>query len=468
MLNKAELNMSKILQRAGKLKNGKVELWLYLALLAIVFVFGGSSRDDFNGLVLLRPICIVAFFYYLSRLGFQTIKIHAFVLGFSAALFGLVLVHMIPLPPSIWSGLGGRDIVRDVLGYAQSSNTMMPLSMAPSRTLNAFYALFVPMGVLLGYLNLEVQGQRLAIRTIALLLLLGALITIIQASGLGLYLYQIRSDTPAGLFANRNHHAVAIVALALILSCYIVPKYLQSKLRPNHYLLLVLAVNAILFPVVFISGSRSGTALFLLSFLFVVLFMVPRGSGSRQSGLARWSSLAFVVVLMCSFVLLSLLLTEGRTTAWSRFISLDDDLRYGVWDTVWQIMPQYFPWGSGIGSAVEVYQLHEPDAELIPTYSNHVHNDWMEVVLTAGIPGAILIFVALSAYLRIVWKLVLSRQNDVGLRWVGVAIISVLGIASMVDYPLRTPALASLFLLAAVWATGHTGHENTNESKAVD
>lgn len=460
--------MSKILKRAGKLKPRRAGLWLYLALLSIVFVFGGSSRDDFSGLVLLRPICIVAFFYYLSRLQLQTIKTHVFVLAFSSALFALVVMHMIPLPPSVWSGLGGRAIIGDVLGFAQSSDAMMPLSMTPSRTLNAFYALFVPMAVLLGYLNLDEQGQRIALRAITILLILGAIVTIIQASGLDLYLYQIRSDTPAGLFANRNHHAVAIVSLSLILSGYIMPKYLRSKLQPNHYLLLVFAVNALLFPIVLISGSRAGTALFLLAFLFVALFMIPRASGRRQTSLSRWSSLASAVVLMGSFVLLSLSLTKGRTTAWSRFISLDDDLRYGVWDTVWEIIPQYLPWGSGVGSAVEVYQLHEPDSELIPTYSNHVHNDWMEVLLTAGVPGAILLGVAVLAYLWMIWRLVESRQNDVGLRWVGAAIISVLGIASVVDYPLRTPALASLFVLAAVWATGRKRQEKFNEGKAIE
>jgi len=456
--------MSKILKGPRKQSARKIELWLYLALLMVVFVFGGSSRDDYSGLVLLRPICIVAFFYYLSRLQWHQIKTHVFVLAFSAAMFFLLLVHLIPLPPAMWSALGGRVIIYDVLSYAQSPEAMMPLSMTPNRTLNAFYALFVPLAVLLGYLSLDEQGQLAALRVIAILLILGAVVTIIQASGLDLYLYQIRSDTPAGLFANRNHHAVAIVSLALILSCYILPKYIQPRLLPSQYLLLLLAVNALLFPVVLISGSRTGTALFLLTFLVVILL----SSGRDRKAISRWLSLPFVTAMMGSFIFLSLSLTRGRTTAWSRFISLDDDLRYGVWGTVWQVMPSYWPWGSGIGSAVEVYQLHEPDSALIPTYSNHVHNDWMEVVLTAGAPGAILLLVAIAAYFWVVWDLSRSRQKDVGLRWVGLAIISVLGIASIVDYPLRTPALASLFALAAVWAAGRMRDENINEGKAID
>jgi len=456
--------MSKILKGPRKLGARKIELWLFLALLIIVFVFGGSSRDDYSGLVLLRPICIVACFYYISRLQWHTIKTHAFVLAFSAAVFFLVIVHLIPLPPAMWSALGGREIIYDVLSYSQSPEAMMPLSMTPNRTLNALYALFVPMAVLLGYLNLNEQDQHAALRVIAILLILGAVVTVIQASGLDLYLYQIRSDTPAGLFANRNHHAVAIVSLALILSCYILPKYIKPRLLPDQYLLLLIAVNALLFPVVLISGSRTGTALFLLTFLVVIML----SSGRDQKSISRWLLLPFVTVMMGSFIFLSISLTQGRTTAWSRFISLDDDLRYSVWSTVWQVMPSYWPWGSGIGSAVEVYQLHEPDRTLIPTYSNHVHNDWMEVVLTAGAPGAILLLVAIAAYFWVVWDLNRSRQNDVGLRWGGLAIISVLGIASIVDYPLRTPALASLFALAAVWAAGRMRDENINEGKAID
>lgn len=460
--------MSKIFRGAKSLKAEKTELWLYLLLLFVVFVFGGSSRDDYSGLILLRPICIVAFFYYLSRLKVQTIKSHAFILAFLVSILVLVLVHMIPLPKGMWSGLGGRAIVDNVLDYAQSPSALMPLTMTPSRTLNAFYALFVPMAVLLGYLNLDNRGQLAALKFIVALLILGAIVAIIQASGLNLYLYQIRSDTPAGMFANRNHHAAAIVSLSLILSCYVLPKYFRMRLRPNQYLLLVLGINAALFPVVLISGSRTGAALFLLSVLFVVLLVIPRSSRRGTQSLSRWSSLIVLVGLLGSFILLSLSLTRGRITAWSRFVSLEDDLRYGVWDTVWQVIPLYWPWGSGIGSAVEVYQLHEADNALIPTYSNHVHNDWMEVLLTAGAPGAVLLIVAIAAFVWAVWDIARSRQNDVGLRWVGVAVISVLGIASIVDYPLRTPALASLFVLAAVWATGRLRHDNINEGKAIE
>ena len=83
--------MSKILKGPRKQSARKIELWLYLALLTVVFVFGGSSRDDYSGLVLLRPICIVAFFYYLSRLQWHQIKMHVFVLAFSAAILTILL-----------------------------------------------------------------------------------------------------------------------------------------------------------------------------------------------------------------------------------------------------------------------------------------------------------------------------------------------------------------------------------------
>jgi O-antigen ligase len=117
-----------------------------------------------------------------------------------------------------------------------------------------------------------------------------------------------------------------------------------------------------------------------------------------------------------------------------------------------EFIPQYMPWGSGIGSFVPIYQIHEPPTLLIPGYFNQAHNDWIDIALTSGIPGAVLALAALIMF-ALGAKSALAARGVAGhLRKCGIIVILVLAFASLSDYPLRTPILSALFAIAAVWA----------------
>jgi O-antigen ligase len=115
---------------------------------------------------------------------------------------------------------------------------------------------------------------------------------------------------------------------------------------------------------------------------------------------------------------------------------------------------QYFPIGSGVGSFVDVFYAGEPRELLKPSYLNHAHNDWLEWLLETGLPGVLLALAAIAGWtLRSLRLVRMQRGNGggVGLALAGAVIILLLGLASIVDYPVRVPAVACLLALAAVW-----------------
>src|SRR3546814_18506461 len=109
--------------------------------------------------------------------------------------------------------------------------------------------------------------------------------------------------------------------------------------------------------------------------------------------------------------------------------------------TVLSMIAAYFPAGAGFGGFDPIFRLHEPFRLLKPTYFNHAHNDFLEVVLDGGLPAALLLLVAIGWYaiasIR-AWRA--SGRHSV-LPTLGSSILLLVFVASAFDYPARTPML---------------------------
>jgi hypothetical protein len=118
----------------------------------------------------------------------------------------------------------------------------------------------------------------------------------------------------------------------------------------------------------------------------------------------------------------------------------------------------YMPLGSGIGTFVPVFQAFErPEYGFGDAYVNRAHNEYLELWLETGIVGlvAMLLLLAWGAVSFVsVWRVGLpdARRRD-NLLACAATLAPVLLLAhSMVDYPLRTPALMAVFALATAMA----------------
>lgn len=433
--------------------------YVLVGYLALIFLCGGGARADIQSLILIRPLSVIICGIAFLTLRIDDLRRYRFLTAMVAVTFLLALVHIIPLPPSIWHSLPGRELVMEIDRTAGLRGLWRPLTLSPQAAENAFYSLFIPLGVFLLAVQLDLDDKR---RLVVPLLSIGALsglMGIIQIVGDpkgALYLYRITNNGQAvGLFSNRNHQAVFLVAMFPLLAYY-ASQSLRTEDQVKTRLVISTAAAAILVPLVLVTGSRQGLLLGLLAIgLSFAIYERPQASLTRRRGEQKSFGMMFMAIF-AAFLLAIVTAIASRAEALNRLIATDfnEEGRTTAWQIVGKLIGEYLPFGSGSGSFVEVYQLAEPLSELRPTYFNHAHNDFLEVVLTFGLPGALLLFTAVIGFARGAW--VIARRNSLQgkgqrLARVGAVIVSIVGLASLVDYPLRTPSFACFFVIACCW-----------------
>jgi O-antigen ligase len=134
--------------------------------------------------------------------------------------------------------------------------------------------------------------------------------------------------------------------------------------------------------------------------------------------------------------------------------------RLEIWRASAPLARDMLPLGSGLGSFEHVFHLYEDVAETTRTYVNHAHNDYLELIIELGLPGGVLILAFFGWWIA---QLLLAWRSPHGDRFARAAtIVSGAMLAqSLVDYPLRTSAIATLFglclaLLASPVRAGST------------
>jgi O-antigen ligase len=109
-----------------------------------------------------------------------------------------------------------------------------------------------------------------------------------------------------------------------------------------------------------------------------------------------------------------------------------------------------FPFGSGFGTFIPVYQLYETPETIINPYINHAHNEWIEVALEGGAPALVLVGLFLVWLFYLLFKaLRLARHEPVNahIKAGGIAVLLIL-LHAFVDFPFRTDAIMSIFGLS--------------------
>lgn len=180
----------------------------------------------------------------------------------------------------------------------------------------------------------------------------------------------------------------------------------------------------------------------------------------------RWALPAIgigIVTLIAIFVFV--IVAADRAVSIKRLVEMDtgEDMRSRGLPTVLAIIQTYFPIGTGLGSFDPIFRIHEPFALLKPTYFNHAHNDFLEIVLTAGLPGLLLIIAAVGWWL---WRSIGAWRADAVLPKLGSATLLLILLASIVDYPARTPIIMATTTIAAIWL-GNAGRWDNRMGKAA-
>jgi len=128
--------------------------------------------------------------------------------------------------------------------------------------------------------------------------------------------------------------------------------------------------------------------------------------------------------------------------------SLDHDTRPQIWTNSLYAARQLLPAGAGMGTFVPVFNIYEPAEAVADTYINRAHNDYLELLLEAGYVGAVAFGVIVILLVAGVAKgLLAADKRSRGQLFCATLALCVIGLHSLVDYPLRSMSLAGIAAL---------------------
>jgi O-antigen ligase len=228
-----------------------------------------------------------------------------------------------------------------------------------------------------------------------------------------------------------------------------------AKLLGRWTLWIATAMIGLLLPLLLVTGSRTGVlAAGITGILSIVLYLTSGEEKPTQATVLTTRRMQ-IVAGIATGGLISVTIALSRAEAVRRLFAQDsaDDLRFQVWPLIARMAQVYLPWGTGAGSFVEIFRIGEPDRLLEPSYLNHAHNDFLEVFLTTGIPGLLLVATGLLLFAWDAWRAwrAIGRSESVLFGRGATVVIAALVISSITDYPLRTPSLACFFVIAWLW-----------------
>lgn len=444
---------------AGRLSAGgfSKNYWILAGFLAFVLLTGGGSRHDITSLVVLRPVAFLVAAATLWSLTTEQLRAVRIPLLLTASIAGLIAIQMIPLPPSIWSALPGRDLILENYAAANLDPPWLPLAMSPSRALNSLMSLSVPLAALLLFARIDTEERRRVIYLVVAAAALSAIVGILQMIGPSngpLHFYRITNgDLPVGLFANRNHQGLMIV-FGILGAAWIVAEHLGK--RQSDLLLRTLAIGLlfILLPLLLVTGSRAALLLGVAALVPGAVIVYSGLATSRSRGGTPMPPTRQKLILGAGLAalagIMSLAIMFSRSLAFDRLVDTagGGELRGDVIPSILALVETFFPVGSGFGSFEYVFRAAEPFELLQPAYLNHAHNDWVQVLIEGGLLAGII----LAGFVLWVVKVALAIgrrfiQPEGRTALVALTAIGAVGIASLVDYPLRVPTIMAIFVL---------------------
>lgn len=434
------------MSKPGTIGNyGWTPLALATGLLIVVSVlFGGASRENVLRLALVEltalPVMVLAGARLIGSGGWRT---HRFAIGMMAVALAIPILQIIPLPPVVWQSLPGRDPLVLALDLANVEAGWAPLSLTPDQTWSGFLGLLPPAAAFLAVLAASHETRNRLFPLYLGLAAVSIVLGVLQMTSGAAVLYPYRTTDPGvvvGFFANRNHLAILLIAMLPPIGALLGQEFRRStSMSGVSWLLAALAVLIVVS--LGVIQSRAGIILGLPSVLVgLVIGVQAQGRMHLKRGIVATAAVGLLVVAAVT--------AFGMPRLLSRFGG-DGSLIAGrseAWRTTWDASGQYLPVGTGVGSFDPVYRSVEPLEGLDPTFLNQAHNEYLQVWLEMGWPGAALVLAFAVWWCRRTyqaWRGGASREQ--GVRLAASAAILFILIHSAVDYPLRTATVAVFF-----------------------
>lgn len=290
-------------------------------------------------------------------------------------------------------------------------------SASPSRALEAALYFLTCLGLFVYLSSISIPAKIKILKVILISVLIQCFAVAIQLSFssrfelLGLLPFKIT----AGLFANENHFSTMLFSSIPILG------FIFMVIRKKTLLFFSLSTLVIL--LLFAIGSRAGMAFALIQITLTSIWYFSQ----RLIDPVRFG--IFMVGGVISIAAIYFL-------DFSSVIA--NDLRGEIFENSINAIKNHWLLGTGLGTFVLLYPSYESLEQISSYYINHVHNDYLELILELGV----LVIVPFLIYLILVLKLSFTRKYAGVL---GITIIAILA-HSILDYPLRTFSVAIIFI----------------------
>ena len=219
-----------------------------------------------------------------------------------------------------------------------------------------------------------------------------------------------------GFFANPNH----LSALLYVSIPFFLLSFRNTRLNFMSYV--------IVFAIIWFELVVASMAGVLLSFACVLVSI----TWLSEWRILRWATLgvAFLFAIAALFFVPVVLDAELAGDLNRRVFALNTLRAIG----------DYWSLGSGFGTFTLIYPSYEVQTGIFDEFVNHAHNDYLELILEGGIMFVAALFLYAMALLL---KLIFGRiENQQKVALLGIVFLL---LHSLVDYPLRTMALAVTF-----------------------
>lgn len=431
----------------------KFRLAIVPVYLLLCVLLGGASAAGHWANMLLQLIAVVLIFWSLgARRSMPLARPERQLMALAVTMILLVLLQLVPLPPDIWLSLGGRERIADGFRLLGKPLPWLPISLAPYKSFASLLWLLPALGVLFGMIRLGAFKATWIAAAFAAGTLLAVLIGALQVAGGEMspwYFYEISNrGVMTGFFSNANHMATFLVITIPFLTALFAKARRKARSAQSSSGVFVILIGGLAVVSVGLVINQSLAGLGLALPVTAASFLMLR---ARRGKLPSWSILVVAALTVGSVALVfsapfanNLTSEAAKSSPYSRYTTFGTSIRAAK---------DFFPTGSGIGSFVEIYPQYEEQADVTRWHMNHVHSDFIEIALEAGVLGIILVLLFLiwwSGRVLAIWR---ADQADYFARASTIASAAILA-HSIVDYPLRTAAISAAFAVCCALMAG--------------
>jgi putative inorganic carbon (HCO3(-)) transporter len=417
-----------------------------LVYLAAVLLLGGASAAGQTGNLLLQlgGAGLIGWTLWSAD---RNQAIPTGLRRFALALAVLALVQFLPLPPALWTQLPGREAVSAGFAMLEVPLPWLTLSLAPWQSL-ASLTWWLPALALFMAMRAEGAPQlrqiAVAVTSVAALSVAVGAMQLVAGSG---YFYAITNfGTGPGFFANTNHQGTFLLCALALWAAFMADERVSARRRAalswtGGNQAVYAAIGLLLIAGVLVSNSLACLA------LLVPVLVASAGILRPGFKLPVWLTILAIVLTVGGLIAFLLygpvandLTAKGAVTGISRREFLLTGSR---------IAADFAPFGSGLGTFQDLYKWYEDPTVVGTIFVNHAHDDLLELLIETGIFGLAALVIFLIWFIPRAWRLWAGdRERSYALA--ASVIIAAELLHSLVDYPLRTAAMSSLFAIALV------------------